>query len=79
MPKAKRQMPESSGRESVAHGEAVRDLASDEASGPPREHPDTGLAKAKASTGGLLKAAADKREPAKSVEAGQSQQRSSRG
>ena len=39
MSKAMRQMPERSGRVSVAHGEAVRDLASDEACGPPREHP----------------------------------------
>jgi RNA-directed DNA polymerase len=41
----------------VAHGEAVRDLISDEASGPPREHPDTGSAKPTAGTGGLLEAA----------------------
>ena len=40
-----------------AHGEAVRDLISDEPSGPPREHPDTGSAKPKAGTGGLLEAA----------------------
>jgi RNA-directed DNA polymerase len=35
----------------------VRDLISDEAWGPPSEHPDTGLAKPKAGTGGLLEAA----------------------
>jgi RNA-directed DNA polymerase len=37
-----------------ACGEAVRDLASDETCDPPHEHPDTGSAKSKASTGGLL-------------------------
>lgn len=42
---------------SAAHGEAVRDLISDEASGPPREHPDTGSARQPAGTGGLLEAA----------------------
>lgn len=57
MSKAMRQMPEQSGRASVARGEAVRDLASDEASGPPREHPGTGLAKPKAGAGTLLEAA----------------------
>jgi RNA-directed DNA polymerase len=41
----------------VAQGEAVRDLIGDEAWGPPSEHPDTGLAKPKAGTGGLLEAA----------------------
>jgi RNA-directed DNA polymerase len=50
-------MPEQSGRVSVAHGEAVGDLISDEASDPPREHPSTGSAKMKASPGGLLEAA----------------------
>jgi RNA-directed DNA polymerase len=35
----------------------VRDLIGDEAWGPPSEHPDTGLAKPKAGTGGLLEAA----------------------
>jgi RNA-directed DNA polymerase len=45
MSKAMRQMLEQSGRASVASGEAVSDLASDEACGPPREHPGTGLAK----------------------------------
>ena len=57
MSKAMRQMPDLSGRVSVAHGEAVRDLTSDEACGPLLEHPDTGLAKQKAGTGGLLEAA----------------------
>jgi hypothetical protein len=33
------------GREGVAQGEALRDPASDEAGGPPREHPEAGLAK----------------------------------
>ena len=50
-------MPERSGRVSVAHGEAVRDLASDEACGPPREHQGTGSAKPKAGAGPLLEAA----------------------
>lgn len=57
MSKAMRQMPGQPGRVGVAHGEAARDLASDEASGPPREHPDTGSAKQVAGTGGLLEAA----------------------
>ena len=57
MPKAMRQMPESSGRVGVAHGEAVRDLISDEACGPPHEHPGTGLARPKARAGTLLEAA----------------------
>ena len=57
MSKAMRQMPERSGRVSEARGEAVRDLISDEASGPPREHPATGLTKPMAGTGGLLEAA----------------------
>lgn len=52
-----RQMPGRPGRVSAAHGEAVRDLISDEASGPPREHPDTGSARQPAGTGGLLEAA----------------------
>jgi RNA-directed DNA polymerase len=52
-----RQMPGQPGRVGVAQGEAVRDLISDEAWGPPSEHPDTGLAKPKAGTGGLLEAA----------------------
>jgi RNA-directed DNA polymerase len=57
MSKAMRQMPDSSGRVSVAHGEAVRDLTSDEACGPLLEHPGTGSAKRMAGTGGLLEAA----------------------
>lgn len=57
MSKAMRQMPESSGRVGVARGEAGRDPASDEASGPPREHPDTGSARPKAGAGPLLEAA----------------------
>jgi RNA-directed DNA polymerase len=52
-----RQMPGQPGRVGVAQGEAVRDLIGDEAWGPPSEHPDTGLAKPKAGTGGLLEAA----------------------
>lgn len=45
------------GRASVARGEAQRDLASDEACGPPLEHPRTGSAKQPAGTDGLLEAA----------------------
>lgn len=57
MSKAMRQMPGKPGRVGVAQGEAVRDPISDEACGPPSEHPDTGLAKPIAGTGGLLEAA----------------------
>ena len=57
MSRAMRQMPGRPGRVGVAHGEAVRDLISDEACGPPREHPATGLAKQPVGTGGLLEAA----------------------
>jgi len=57
MSKAMRQMLDKSGRVSVAHGEAVRDLISDEACGPLLEHPDTGSAKPRVGTGGLLEAA----------------------
>lgn len=57
MSKAMRQMLERSGRASVARGEAAGDLASDEACGPPREHPGTGSAKPKAGAGTLLEAA----------------------
>lgn len=57
MSKAMRQMPERSGRVGVARGEAARDLTSDEACGPPREHPGTGSAKPKAGAGPLLEAA----------------------
>ena len=57
MSKAMRQMPEPSGRVGVAQGEALRDPSSDEACGPPSEHPDTGSAKQPIGTGGLLEAA----------------------
>jgi RNA-directed DNA polymerase len=62
MSKAMRQMPAKpvqgkAGRVGVARGEALRDPISDEASGPPREHRATGLARPKAGTGGLLEAA----------------------
>ena len=57
MPKAMRQMPEQSGRVGVARGEAGRDPASDEACGPPYEHPGAGSAKLKAGAGTLLEAA----------------------
>lgn len=57
MSKAKRQMPEQSGRVGVARGEAARDPISDEASGPPHEHPGTGLVRPKAGAGTLLEAA----------------------
>lgn len=57
MSKAMRQMLGQPGRASVARGEAARDLISDEACGPFLEHPDTGSAKSRASTGGLLETA----------------------
>jgi len=57
MSKAMRQMPGQPGRVCVARGEAVRDLTSDEADGPPREHPGTGSAMQTSGTGGLLEAA----------------------
>ena len=57
MSKAMRQMPGQPGRVGVALGEAQRDLISDEACGPPREHQGTGSAKLRAGTGGLLEAA----------------------
>ena len=57
MSKAMRQMPGQPGRVGVARGEARRDPISDEACGPPREHPATGTAKPLAGTGGLLEAA----------------------
>ncbi len=57
MSKAMRQMPGQPGRVCVVHGEAVRDPTSDEACGPLLEHPDTGSAKSKVGTGGLLEAA----------------------
>ena len=52
-----RQMPAATGRAGVAHGEAGRGAASDEASGPLHEHPGTGSAKAKVGAGTLLEAA----------------------
>jgi RNA-directed DNA polymerase len=57
MSKAMRQMLGQPGRASLARGEVLRDLASDEACGPPLEHPRTGSAKPRAGTGGLLEAA----------------------
>ena len=58
MSKAMRQMLGQLGRASVASGEAVSDLASDEACGPSLEHPPrTGSARPAAGTGGLLQAA----------------------
>jgi RNA-directed DNA polymerase len=57
MSKAMRQMPEPSGRVGVAHGEAGRELASDEACGPLHEHPGTGSARPKVGAGTLLQAA----------------------
>ena len=57
MSKARSQMPQKSGRVEAAHGEAVGESASDEARDPLAEHRDTGLAKTKAGTGGLLEAA----------------------
>jgi RNA-directed DNA polymerase len=57
MLKAKRQMPDPSGRVSVAHGEAVRDPISDEACDPLSAPPDIGSARSKAAPGGLLEAA----------------------
>ena len=57
MSKAMRQMPGQPGRVGVARGEARRDPISDEACGPPSEHPATGTAKPLAGTGGLLEAA----------------------
>ena len=57
MSKAVRPMPGQPGRVGVARGEAVRDLTSDEADGPPREYPGTGSAMQTPGTGGLLEAA----------------------
>jgi len=57
MSKAMRQMLGQPRRVGVARGEARRDPASDEACGPPREHPGTGSAKPRTGTGGLLEAA----------------------
>jgi RNA-directed DNA polymerase len=52
-----RQMPAATGRAGEAHGEAGREAASDEACGPPREHPGIGSARPKAGAGTLLEAA----------------------
>ena len=52
-----RQMPAASGRAGVAHGEAQREAASDEACGPSHEQPGTGSARPKAGAGTLLEAA----------------------
>ena len=57
MSKAMRQMPEPSGRAGEVRGEAGREAASDEACGPPHEHPGTGSARLKAGAGTLLEAA----------------------
>ena len=57
MPKAMRQMPGQPGRVGVAHGEAGRDPASDEACGPLHEHPGTGSARPMVGAGSLLEAA----------------------
>ncbi len=57
MSKAKRQMLGQPGRVGVARGEAWRDSISDEAGGPPSEHPDTGSARLKVGAGTLLEAA----------------------
>ena len=55
--KVMRQKPGQPGRVGRRHGEAEPDTASDETGGTLHEHPDTGLAKSKAGTGGLLEAA----------------------
>jgi hypothetical protein len=55
--KVMRQKPERSGRAGRRHGEAGPDTASDETGGTLHEHPDTGSAKPRAGTGGLLEAA----------------------
>jgi len=57
MSKAMRQMPGQPGRVGVAHGEAGRDPASDEACGPSQERQGTGSARPRAGTGALLEAA----------------------
>jgi RNA-directed DNA polymerase len=57
MSKATRQMPGQPGRAGVAHGEAGRDPASDEARGPSQEHQGTGSAMQTAGVGPLLEAA----------------------
>jgi RNA-directed DNA polymerase len=60
--KVMRQMPGKpeqgqSGRAGRRHGEVVPETASDETGGTLHEHPDTGSAKSKVGTGGLLEAA----------------------
>ena len=55
--KVMRQMPGRPGRADRRHGEAGPETASDETGGTLHEHPATGSAKPKASTGGLLEAA----------------------
>jgi RNA-directed DNA polymerase len=57
MSKAMRQMPGQPGRVVEVHGEAGREAASDEACGPPHEHPGTGSARLEAGAGTLLEAA----------------------
>ena len=57
MSKATRQMPGQPGRAGVAHGEAGRDPASDEACGPSQEHQGTGSAMQTAGAGPVLEAA----------------------
>ena len=57
MLKAMRQKPGQPGRAGEARGEAAREPACDEASGPLFEHPRTGSTKSKVSPGGLLEAA----------------------
>lgn len=57
MSKAMHQMPAQVGRSSDAVGEADGYLPSDEACGPPQEHPATGPTRQQAGTGGLLEAA----------------------
>ncbi len=60
MSKVMRQMSDKSGRVGVAHGEAVGDPSSDETCNPLHEHLDTGSAKPKVGTGGLLEDALTK-------------------
>lgn len=57
MSKAMRQMPGQPGRAGQTRGEAGREAASDEACGPPHEHPGTGSARPKVGAGTLLQAA----------------------
>ena len=55
--KVMRQMPVQAGRVERRHGEAGPETASDETGSTLHEHPDTGSAKSKEGTGGLLEAA----------------------